>query len=83
MIMKIQAMICLWLWNVQVILCLHELQVYEGFKFSEKAIPYVYDLCQIRHLCYAMIHDIFTFMHLIVFTKSMIYVFQKKQISDD
>ena len=72
MIMKIQVMIYLWLWNAQSILCLHE------FKFSEKRYAMFIWLCQARYVCYAMIHGIFTFMHLMLFTKRIAYVFKNK-----
>ena len=55
---NIQAMICLWLWNIQAILCLRELQVYESFKFSEIAMPCFYNLRQARYVCYTMIYGI-------------------------
>ena len=39
-------------------------------------MPYLYDLCQERYVCYSMIHDIFTFIHLMLFTNRIAYVFE-------
>ena len=45
------------------------------FQVFRKAMPYLYDLCQARYVCYVMIHGIFMFMHLMLFTKRITYVF--------
>ena len=43
-----------------------------------KAMPYLYDLCQARYVCYVMIHGILKFMHLMLFIKRIAYVFKNK-----
>ena len=45
-------------------------------------MPCLYDLRQARYVCYAMIHSIFMFMHLILFIKHIAYVFQKQILGD-
>ena len=48
-------------------------------KFSKKVMPYLYNLCQVRYICYAMIHSIFMFMYLMLtLTKPIAYIFEKK-----
>ena len=56
--------------------------VYMSFKFmkvSSFRISYFMfpRWFQMRYVCYAMIHGIFMFMHLMLFTKRITYVFEK------
>ena len=41
-------------------------------------MPYLYNLCQAKYVCYVMIHGIFMFIHLMLFTKRIVYVFKNK-----
>ena len=56
--------------------------VYMSFKFMKvssfkKSYVMFTQWFQIRYVYYAMIHGIFMFMHLMLFTKHITYVFKK------
>ena len=57
--------------------------VYMSFKFMKvssfrKSYTIFTRWFQMRYVCYDMIHGIFMFMYLILFTKRIAYVFKKK-----
>ena len=67
-------MLCSWQWKFN--LC----YAYVSFKFIkikfQKKLWYAYMIVSMRYVWYAMIHGIFMFMHLMLFTKRITYVIE-------